>query len=912
MRLSTLAALLLAAPALAQSSVPAPAPALPGGTAVLAAHALTDEAIDLDGRLDEAAWAGAEVATGFIQLRPTPGDAASETTEARVLYDDGAVYVGMRMHDSQPGRILAPLSRRDANSTSDWAMVALDSYHDRRTAFVFAVNPAGVQRDLLIYDNVREDDSWDAVWSGAASRDEAGWTAEFRIPLSQLRYAGGLATQDWGLQFARTHVRTGEESFWSPMSPDEDGTVSQFGQLRGLENLRPPRQLELMPYVASALTRAPGDDLDPFYAENDLDPRVGLDVKYGLTSDLTLTATINPDFGQVEADPAQVNLGGFELFFQERRPFFVEGTDAFSMQPRRFFGMNRPNLLYTRRIGRTPQRTDFVPDAAHDAVGDNGTVYTDAPQQSTILGAAKLSGRVGRFSVGVLDAVTGPEYGQFRGFAEGGNLVADDRALVEPTTNYTAVRARGTFDKTILGVLGTSVVRSTANGAIAELLPSQATVLGLDIEQPVGEEWVVNGQLAGSYVTGSAASIERLQRAFPRLYQRPDADHLDLDPTRTALGGLTGEANVLKSSGEHWVGGVHGMFTSPGFDANELGFQSRADQYGVGGVLVYQQNDAQGPFQRWNANTFIGSRWNFAGDHDVAFVGGNAQGNFRNFWGAEVNGELYSRGTSDRLTRGGPIAGSPRGFGLNLNGWSDDRKPVSGYAWTGINRDELGGWFHGVEVGAEIRPSPSVSVRVGPELYRERDARQYVGSEEAPGLDATFGRRYLFGSIEQTTLALDARLNWTFSPTLSLQTYLRPFVSRGRYDRFSQMTAPGQLELPVFGEDVGSIETGTFETDADGDEVFVADPTATEAYRVTGPDGGTATFGNPNFTVRALQGNAVLRWEYRPGSALFLVWQQQRSGSSSDGSLRFDRDVRGLFRDPVTNVFLLKLSYWLG
>ena len=906
MRLALLAlAVTLALPAASQTSLPPTAPVTIDGPLSLAAHSLSDTAINLDGRLDDAAWADAEVATGFVQFRPTPGDAASERTEARVLYDADAIYVGMRLHDSEAEAIGAPLGRRDANLSGDWAFVAVDSYRDGRTGFIFALNPAGVQRDMLIYDNVNEDDSWDAVWDGAASRDADGWTAEFRIPLSQLRYAADRETQEWGLQFGRTHFRTGEESFWNPMSPDEDGMVSQFGTLRDLRGLRPPRQLEIMPYVASALTRAPGDAADPFYSSNDLEPRVGLDVKYGLTSDLTLTATVNPDFGQVEADPARVNLGGFELSFEERRPFFVEGTDVFNMQPRRFFGIYRPGLLYTRRIGRSPQRGNFVSQEATDAAGDAGTIYTDAPQQSTILGAAKLSGRVGRFSVGVLNAVTAPEYGQFRAYDPTGSLVADDRALVEPATNFAAARARGTYGRTTLGVLGTSVLRSTADAAIAEALPGQAAVLGVDVEHQLSDDWILNAQLAGSHVSGSAASIDRVQRAFPRLFQRPDADHLDYDPTRTSISGLTGEANLLKSGGEHWVGSVHAEFTSPGFDANALGFQSRADELGIGAVVVYQQNQAQGPFQSWSANSFAGRRGNFDGDQTALFVGGNANGRFKNFWGVGVNGERYFASMSDRLTRGGPLASTPGGFGLNLNAWSDDRKPISGYVWTGYNRDDLGSTFNGFEAGIEARPSSSVTVRVGPELYLSSDPQQYVTSDDAPALDATFGRRYVFGRIDQTTVSLETRVDWTFTSRLSLQVYARPFVSRGRYDAFRQMTAPGQLDFPRFGTDIGSIE----EVYAEGATPGVDAP---ESYVVTGPDGGTTEFGNPDFTVRALQGNAVLRWEYRPGSALFLVWQQQRNGFSSDRGFNLNRQVSDLFRDQSTNVFLLKLSYWLG
>jgi hypothetical protein len=498
----------------------------------------------------------------------------------------------------------------------------------------------------------------------------------------------------------------------------------------------------------------------------------------------------------------------------------------------------------------------------------------------------------------VLNAVTGSEYGSFRAIDVDNQMVMDDRALIEPATNYAVGRVRGTFGRTIVGALGTSVVRSTADPAINDLLPSQATVAGLDVEHPFGD-WVLSGQVAGSLVSGSASSIERVQRSFPRLYQRPDADHLDLDASRTSLAGFTAEANVLKTSGEHWLVGFHGQATSPGFDSNELGFQSRADQVGGGTVLIYNQNQPQGIFQRWGANTFGGADWNFNGDLINSFVGGNANGTFKNFWGFGVNGNAWTRTTDDRSTRGGPLMTSPAGARINLNAWTDDRKAVSGYAWTGANRNQLGSWYHGAEVGVEIRPSPSLSINVGPALDRSHTEQQYVGAFDAPDLDATFGQRYVFGVIDQTTLSLNARVNWTFTPTLLLQTFVRPFVSRGDYTAFRQLTEARQFELPVYGDGFGSVEQLTNE---DGDI----------SYRVTGADGGSAEFSDPNFTVRALQGNAVLRWEYRPGSSVFAVWQQQRSGFAPDGAFSFDRDVRGLFSDEVTNVFLIKLSYWLG
>ncbi|MDT0630726.1 DUF5916 domain-containing protein [Rubrivirga sp. S365] len=893
--LALAAPLLLAPPAAAQTA--ADSGAAPDLRPQIAAAAVEPGAVDLDGRLDEAAWGGAAVASGFVQQRPTPGAAPSEPTEARVLYDAKAVYVGMRMVDSRPAQIDARLGRRDAFLETDWATVMIDSYDDDRTAFMFRVNPAGVQVDRLLFDDVNEDQSWDAVWDVATSRDEGGWTAEFRIPLSQLRFAGGAAVQTWGLNVQRVHFRTGETSLWAPVLPSDPGYVSRFGTLADLRGLAPPRQLEVVPYLAASVERAPGDAADPFFRATEATPRVGADVKYGITSDLTLTATVNPDFGQVEADPAQVNLGGFELFFQERRPFFVEGTDVFSLRPRRFFSNNRPNLLYTRRIGRAPQRRQFVPASVSDAATDGGAVYTDAPQQSTILGAAKLSGRVGRFSVGVLNATTGNEYGRYQAFdGAGGAVGGDDRVLVEPLANYLVGRARGTFGQTIAGGLLTSVVRDTGDPALGALLPTMATVAGADVEHRLGDEWLVNGQLAGSLVTGSADAVARVQRAFPRLYQRPDADHLSLDPAARSLAGFTGEVNVLKAGGEHWLGGLHAGATSPGFDANELGFQSRADFANLGLVVVYQDNEPGGGLNRWNANAFLGLGGTFGGDRTATF--GGLEGSFqtKGFWGANLNSFVGARTDDDRLTRGGPLATSPAAAEGSVYAYSDDRRPVAVSGFVYGFRDELGGWRLSVDPEVEVRPAPAVSFEVGPSVSVGRNARQYVTAFDEPAAAATFGRRYVFARLDQATLSLQARLNWTFTPDLTLQLYARPFVSTGRYSRVQTLGEPGQLRLPVFGEDAG----GAAAENGDG------------SITVTPGDGGAAFDVAENFTSRALQGNAVLRWEYRPGSALFLVWQQQRSGFEPDGALRFGRDVGGVFSDPVANVFLLKLSYWLG
>ena len=888
-RLASLLLLTLAWPSTAQ-----PSPAT-GSAPAVAASPVEPGAVRLDGVLDEEAWSGAAPASGFVQRRPTPGAPASEPTAVRVLYDGAALYVGARMADSQADLVDARLGRRDASLETDWVSVMVDSYDDDRTAFMFRVNPAGVRVDWLYFDDVRADRSWDAVWDVATSRDAGGWTAEFRIPLSQLRFAGGEAVQEWGFNVRRDHFRTGETSYWAPVLPSDQGFVSRFGRLTGLRDLRPPRRLEVVPYAAASVERAPGDAADPFYSPTEAAPRVGADLKYGVTSDLTLAATVNPDFGQVEADPAQVNLGGFELFFPERRPFFVEGADVFNLQPRRFSAMSRPTLLYTRRIGRAPQRQSFVPASVSDAAA-GGAVYTNAPRQSTILGAVKLSGRMGRFSVGLLNATTGNEYGRFQAFDEAGAPVGtDDRVPVEPLSNYLVGRARGTFGQTVVGGLVTSVVRDTGDPAFGAFLPTTATVAGADVERRLSDEWLVSAQFVGSAVTGSPGAVTRLQRAFPRLYQRPDADHLAVDTSATALAGYTGEVNVLKVGGEHWRVGFHASATSPGFDANGVGFQSRADFLGTVGSFEYVEDEPGGAFQRWNVSGFGAVGGTFGGERTATEIGGGGGFQTAGFWGAGATAFFQFRSTDDRLTRGGPVATSPVRFGARVSAYSDDRRPVTVSGYVSSGGSGLGGGWLGSGASVQVRPSPAVSVSLGPDVYLGRDERQYVTAFDEPAASATFGRRYVFARLDEATVSLASRVDWTFTPDLTLQLYARPFVSTGRFSRVKALDAPGGLRLPVYGEDAGTAVVGE-----DG------------STTVTPDDGGRAFTVARDFTSRALQGNAVLRWEYRPGSTLFLVWQQQRSGFEADGSFLFGRDVRGLFNDQATNVFLVKLSYWLG
>ncbi|MEP0548988.1 MAG: DUF5916 domain-containing protein [Rhodothermales bacterium] len=857
----------------------------------------------LDGKLDDAAWATAEMATGFTQMRPDPGAASTQRTESYVLYDDDALYVGFRCHDDAPEQIVRRLARRDDWNVSDKVLVSIDSYGDGRTAFAFGVNAAGVKYDFLIYNDSDEDNSWDAVWDVAVASDVDGWTAEFRIPLSQLRFQTGDGPQQWGIEFQRDIARNDEKSFWAPLLPDVDGYVSRFGTLGGLEGLASPRRLEVQPYVATRLTREPGDGDDPFYRENAVIGSAGADLKYGITSNLTLSATINPDFGQVEADPAVVNLSAFEVFFEERRPFFVEGVDVFEFgRTRGYTASYRPTFFYSRRIGRRPQR----------GLSGDEYVYVDAPDQTTIATAAKLSGKVGNWSVGVLNAVTLEE--QARYIDPSGDEL---RSPVEPLTNYAVGRVKRDFrgGNSVVGGLFTATNRSMSEAAFEGITPGEAYVGGLDFEHAWGNRsWAVSGVVAGSYVAGSIEVIDDLQRAPQRYLQRPDAGHLALDPGATSLSGTYGEFSVAKTGGK-LIGSVTTNLVSAGFDVNDLGFQFRSDAYALSGIVIYNENEPGVDWlRRWGGNV----NWNVSmnGDGQVINRGINFNSNVQlsNLWG----GGLYVGGVpaavyNDRLTRGGPAARRPADIGVNPWIYSDPRKAVSGEAYAFLRTEFVDNPEYDVEFGTDItvRPNSSLELTISPDFSRQFDTDQYLTSVESDAAAATFGTRYVFGDIEQTSFSVGLRANWTFTPELSLQLYARPFVTAGRYSGYKEFAAPGTYDFDVYGVDRGSVAPGRID-EVDGADVFVPDADG-DAFQVQPGDGGEAfTLDDPDFNFRSLRGSAVVRWEYRPGSALFFVWQQQRDGFENFGDFRFGRDFGAIFREDVQNIFLIKATYWLG
>ncbi|HEX8212698.1 MAG TPA: DUF5916 domain-containing protein [Longimicrobium sp.] len=886
------AAALLAQPAPAQT----PADSTRANAVRTLRAARVTGSIDIDGRLDEAAWAAAETAANFTQSYPKAGAAPTERTEARVLYSDDAIYVAMRMYDSRPDSIAAQLARRDASGIySDWVHVAIDSYHDRRTGFRFSLNPRGVQKDVFHSNDTGEDLDWDAVWQSAARVDSLGWTAEFRIPLSQIRFSGSepAGGRVWGLQLQRDIARRDERDSWSPWTRTDAGFVSRFGDVTGLTGIRPVRRMELLPYVSNRLTREPGDTENPFYSSNDVGLSAGADFKLGITSGLTLTGTVNPDFGQVEVDPAVVNLSAFETFFPEKRPFFIEGSDVFRFgQVGTFNNYGFQQYFYSRRIGRTPQRQ----------LSGSEIRFTDVPSQSTILGAGKVSGKVGPWTLGIMDAVTAAEKARF--VTEGGER---ESATVEPLTNYFVSRVRREMrgGRTVVGGMATATHRDMSDDAFDPLLRSQAFFGGVDGEHSWSNRlWKVSGYVAATSVAGSRDVIEAAQRSSARYYDRPDADYLALDPTRTSLTGHIAEAAIQRSG--NWDLSLDVKEMSPGFEVNDLGFQGRTDYRSFTTFLGRRVNEAKGIFRDHSYFGYTFHAWNFGGD--VILNGGavGANGTFKNFWSAGANLGYRPWTADDRLTRGGPLSRTPGR--REVSGWveTDPRKRVSFGANTGYVRRDAGGSSRWAGVSMSYRPSSAIRLRLSPNIENEFGTAQYVRTVDDALATETFGRRYVFADLDQTTVSMETRLDWTFTSRLSLQLFAQPFVAVGDYTEFKELQRPGSYDFGVYGRDQGTISRGGSCANPLGDGTnYLVDPDGAGA-------GGCFSFGERDFNSRSLRGNAVLRWEYRPGSALFFVWQQQRDGFDAVGDLDFGRDAGEVFRAPASNVFVVKATYWLG
>lgn len=841
---------------------------------------LATDALRIDGRLDDTAWDGVPFADGFVQQRPNAGRPASMRTEARVVRDDDAIYVGARMYDSAPDSIVAQLARRDATVSSDWFWVYFDTYRDRRSAFGFGVNAAGVQRDVRVADDTREDANWDAVWSAAVQRDSAGWTVELRIPLSQLRYVAGTDAPVWGINFRREIARTDEVGTWA-LSPQGSGRfVSDFGTLALPGPLPLKRDIDVQPYVLSSAEHVPGEAGDPWRGALTAAWSAGADLTMGLGKGLTFAATVNPDFGQVDADPSQLNLSAFETFLGERRPFFVEGADIFQLAFPAF-----PKLFHSRRIGRAPQG---------NTPGD--AKYEEPAGNARILGAAKVTGQTeSGWTVGLLHALTGEEQTAFeRGDASRG------MAAVEPAAHYSVVRVARAFndDRTTAGALVTSTIRDIETAPLRSLHDGAWTG-GIDASHRFADGTVeLAGSVVGSHVRGDTLALQRTQRAAGRRFHRPDAAHVSYDPDATSLTGAGVSVRLRTLGDSPWRFTAESWARSPGLELGDLGFQfaDGADSWGGYGRVTFRQLEPAGIFRRWSlsVNGYAGAT--FGGELSEQFGSVTLDAQFENLWTlfADVGGNLAT--LSPEALRGGPALRRDGGTGMYVELGSDPRKTVVLNVSGNANRENgTGALGYFAEPAISIRPSARATVRLSASHYRATRPAQYVGSVTTPD-----GPVYVVGGLDQRIVSGSLRLDYTFTPTLSLQLWAQPFLAAGRYDAFREVV---RARADTFDDRYVTLAPGQIARDDEAGAIRVdRDRDGTVDY----------SFGAPDFSVRELHSNLVLRWEYRPGSTAFLVWGHDRSAGAGGADFRMGREIRQLLATPAANRVMLKLSYRLG
>jgi hypothetical protein len=844
--------------------------------------------IEIDGILNEEIWKSPGI-TAFFQQDPNQGKPASEKTEVWMAYDDDAIYIAAKLYDSHPDSILSNLSRRDYSTVADAFVVYLDPFYDKRTGFYFGITASGVLKDGILYNDSWSDSSWDGVWEGTAKIDADGWALEMRIPFSQLRFVQQTGYA-WGINFSRYICRKEETSYLVYTPRNKSGFVSRFPGLDGLEKINPPQRFSILPYVtgkAEYLQHSPGD---PFNSGSKYTPGIGVDFKYGIGTNLTLDATINPDFGQVEVDPAVVNLSDNETSYSENRPFFIEGTNIFSFgnggaNRGSYFGFNSPSLFYSRRIGRAPQ----------GSLPDND--YADFPTGTHILGAGKITGRIlDDWKFGTVQALTKREYAdiQLNG--------AKSETEIEPLTYYGIARAQKDFNSGMqgLGLITTYTHRFFSDERLRSEINSDALVSGIDgwTFLDKDKEYVLTGWFVLSNVYGNKERIIQLQQSSMHYFQRPDGS-VKVDSNATSMTGYAGRLFLNKQSGTWWMNASFGVI-SPKFNTNDLGIFYRGDMINWHLQYVKTWNTPTDLYRNMGIGNCIYQTFDYAGNTTTA---GNylwSYITFSNYYEIDLSFDYEPEYYNNRKTRGGPQTLEPLSRNWNLSASSNTNKPVSVSLY--YNLGSSVGRYDNIGASLILQPSTNLSIQIGPSLYKTNEPAQWVGSYNDPSATQTYGRRYVFAKLNQTEVSANIRFDWVLSPTLSFQVYIQPLISTGQYTNMKMLAKSRSYDFSSYGENGSTVN-----------KKFYADGSFTYELDVDGS--GTSpvyTVENPDFNVISLRGNAVLRWEYMPGSTLYFVWTQSRYSYNQNGEFEFNRSFSNLSSIRPDNIFMVKLTYWLG
>lgn len=843
----------------------------------MAAELGQQEVIDIDGRLDEAYWQKAPVLSDFTQQNPDDGQPATEKTEVRILYSRDSLYVGVRAFDAESRKIKAIMARRDSDCPSDWIKIWIDSYHDRLTAYEFSINPSGVKRDVHWSNDATEDVDWDVVWNVKVSQDSQGWTAEFMIPFSQIRFPE-RPSHIWGFQACREIARKKEISYWRPVPKGSPRFVSLFGDLSGIQGIPSPKRIHLIPHILGKGSFLAAERANPLRPGPSYLSGFGLDLKYGLSSNLTLDATFNPDFGQVEADPAEFNLTAHEIYFSEKRLFFIEGKDMLAF-PLEIGRSTQESLFYSRRIGRLPQGSP-----------SSGELI-EMPDSTTILGAFKLTGKTAQgWSVGIIEALTGKERADI--MKEPGGKAKE---TVEPLTNYFVGRAKKEFrnGRSNIGLIFTSVNRKIEDESL-DFLCRAAYSGGVDFRHRWAKDtYEVTGFFIGSHIRGSEEAILKVQEAPPHYFQRSDAPHIEVDPTRTSLSGIASCFAWNKIGGGHWRWSIAGLARSPGFEVNDVGYMRFADWINQNTQVRYEEYKPGKIFREYKISFTLRNSWDFLPKHTEQRASLQLNLTFLNYWNTDLT---LSRGFESRqidYLRGGPSVLTPGSWSLRESFKTDPRKELL-LNWSGnINFSDDGAKSYGMSSSLTLRTSDRLQLYLQPGFDSTCNFLQYVSTRKTPNRSDV-----ILGRIDRKTVSLTFRTDYALTPELSLQLYCQPYISAGTYGDFKSVVQP----LAKNYHDRWHVFMGQEIVLKNGEYHVLIPGTEQKEF----------IFKNPDFNFKQFRLNFVLRWEYQPGSLLFLVWSNGINERSPHGSLSLGQDLQNLFRTPSDNVFLIKISHWFN
>ncbi|GMU89889.1 MAG: hypothetical protein AMXMBFR49_20960 [Chlorobiota bacterium] len=841
--------------------------------------------IEVDGKLNETVWQGMPL-LDFYQRDPDEGKPSTQKTAVKVTYDDEAFYVGAYCYDSEPDSIVTVLARKDQWVQSDYFMLFLDPYFDKRSGYYFYATPSGSVGDGTLFNSDWDESSWNGVWEAKTQRTGDGWTVEMRIPFSQLRF-NKRNDMTWGINFKRNISRRNEQTYYILLKKNESGFVSKFAELKGFEEIGTGTNLEVLPYMVQKAQYLIHDQNDPFYKSSQYKTTFGADLKWGINSNLTLDMTVNPDFGQVEVDPAVLNLSAYETFYDEKRPFFIEGSNLLAFgyggsNNNWGFNWGGPDMFYSRRIGKAP--------TGPAADGD----FVDYPGETQIIGAAKLTGKISDgWSVYALNAVTNSM--NARSYTNGLTTLKE----VQPLSNATVFRTLKEFDESRfgLGFMGTSMIRKFDDGSLRNDFSSNSYAAGVDgwVNLDSAKVYVINGYFIGTGVNGSKEYINDLQQSSIHFFQRPDMKTKRLDPNATSLNGWAGRVALNKQEGEFYVNAALGAI-SPGFNVNDLGFAWKTDI--INGHLVLGLRD-------YKENSWSRSRSVYAAYYRSLNFDGETEGNgffsmgsvtLLNFYQLRYNFGYEFEKLNTRHTRGGPSAKMPSGYNGAVGFSTDQRNALTVDGDFYYGGDEIGSNYYNVQLGGSWRASEALRITVYPGYEMNYDKTQWVANVDDASATRTYGTRHVFGYLDQKTLFATIRLDYTFTPTMSLQLFAQPFISIGKYSELKELDREREMDYTVYGTKGTSIGYD----DANGE--YVIDPGTGNRFAV----------GNPDFNFKSLRLNLIYRWEFLPGSTLFLVWSHDRTNFDDPGQFQLGRSFANLMDSESNNIFMAKITYWFN